>query len=94
MQPEKRLPGGNLHGAVRVGATVRKPAGPWTVAVDILLRHLEARGLPGAPRSLGVDAQDRHVLSYVEGETVGEGSVTPWPAWCWTEDTDLAAAFR
>ncbi len=84
---EERLRGGNLHGAVRVGETVRKPAGPWTPAVDGLLRHLEAQAWDGAPRSFGVDDQGRHVLSYVEGETVGDGSVTPWPAWCWAEDT-------
>jgi Phosphotransferase enzyme family len=84
---DDRLPGGNLGGAVRVGETVRKPAGAWTAAVDTLLRHLESRGFLGAPRSFGIDEQDRHVLSYVEGETVGDGSVTPWPAWCWSEDT-------
>ena len=44
---------------VRVGDTVRRPAGPWTPAVDALLRHLEDVGFPGAPRALG---RDRHVL--------------------------------
>jgi hypothetical protein len=90
--PEVRLPGGNLHGAVRIGATVRKPAGPWTASVDKLLHHLEAAGWSGAPRSLGVDDNDRHVLTFVEGETVGDGSVTPWPSWCWSEDTLIEVA--
>jgi GNAT superfamily N-acetyltransferase len=90
------LAGGNLLGAVRVGATVRKPAGPWTSAVDGLLRHLEATGWTGAPRSLGIDEQRRHVLTFVEGETVGDGAVRPWPEWCWTEDTidEVAAWLR
>jgi GNAT superfamily N-acetyltransferase len=93
---EEPLAGGNLLGAVRVGATVRKPAGPWTLAVDGLLRHLEASGWTGAPRSLGVDEQRRHVLTFVEGETVGDGAVKPWPAWCWAEDTidEVAAWLR
>jgi Phosphotransferase enzyme family len=90
--PEVRLPGGNLHGAVRTGATVRKPAGPWTVGVDRLLVHLETSGFQRAPRSLGVDDHDRHVLSYLEGETVGDGSIEPWPTWCWRPETLLDAA--
>jgi hypothetical protein len=38
---EERLDGGNAGGAVRVGDTVRKPAGPWTPAVHA--RHVVER---------------------------------------------------
>jgi len=63
------LPGGNLTaGVVRVGSTVRRPAGPWTPAVDALLTHLNAVGFEGAPRTLGFDREGRHVLEFVEGE--------------------------
>lgn len=66
---EVPLTGGNTStGVVRVGATVRKPAGPWTPAVHALLEHLRAAGLDSAPRSLGVDEQGRHVLEHVPGE--------------------------
>lgn len=68
--PEEEVPlaGGNVAASVvRVGATVRKPAGPWTPAVHALLVHLDAVGLPGAPRSLGVDERGRHVLEWVPG---------------------------
>ncbi|MDX6335537.1 MAG: hypothetical protein QOG05_2877 [Streptosporangiaceae bacterium] len=68
---EQRLPGGNAGGAVLVGGTVRRPAGPWAPSVHALLRHLEARGSAGAPRVLGLDDQDREMLSYLPGETVG-----------------------
>lgn len=62
------LTGGNVAvGVVRVGDTVRKPAGPWTPAVHALLVHLEAVGFRGAPRSFGLDDRGRHVLEYVEG---------------------------
>jgi hypothetical protein len=67
---EERLLGGNVSGAVvRVGATVRRPAGPWTAGVDALLVHLEAVGFEGAPRFLGYDEQGRQVLSYTAGHT-------------------------
>ena len=66
---EQLLPGGNAGGAVRVGATVRRPTGPWTPSVHALLNYLEARQFPGAPRALGVDEHGREVLSFLPGET-------------------------
>jgi Ser/Thr protein kinase RdoA (MazF antagonist) len=66
---EEPLTGGNLNPVVRRGDTVRRPAGPWTRAVHALLDHLEARGFDGAPRALGIDAQGREILSFVEGDT-------------------------
>ncbi len=69
-EPEREHPlvGGNVSGAiVRVGDTVRKPAGPWTPAVEALLGHLHAAGFGGAPRSLGLDGAGRQVLEYVPG---------------------------
>jgi hypothetical protein len=76
---EERLDGGNTGGAVRVGETVRRPAGPWTPAVHALLLHLARNGFPGSPRPLGVDDQGREILPFLDGETVG--STLPWPAW-------------
>jgi hypothetical protein len=89
---EHPLAGGRLGGAVRVGDTVRKAAGPWTPAVHALLCHLEDVGFEGAPRSLGTDELGRHVLSYLQGESVGDGDVQPWPAWCWTDETLVEVA--
>jgi phosphotransferase family enzyme len=60
---------GNVTGAVRVGATVRRRPGPWTPAVHRLLRHLERVGFEGAPRVLGFDAHGREALTYIPGET-------------------------
>ena len=73
---ELRLPGGNVGGAVRVGHTVRRPAGPWTPAVHALLVHVRARGLDGVPEPLGIDAQGREVLTYLPGEVVDLAEVT------------------
>jgi hypothetical protein len=84
MGVEERLAGGNTGGAVRVGDTVRRAAGPWTPAVHALLRHLEAAGFDRAPRALGFDERGREVLSYLPGDVVG--TARPWPAWVYSQD--------
>lgn len=66
----ERLPGGNVGGAVRIGATVRRPVGPWTPAVHALLEHLAAAGVPAVPRVHGVDARGREVLDYLPGAVI------------------------
>ncbi|SDS01275.1 phosphotransferase family protein [Actinopolymorpha singaporensis] len=58
---------------VRVGDTVRRPAGGWTNSVHDLLRDLRARGYDLAPEPLGLDSAGREVLGYVEGRDPG------WP---------------
>ena len=70
MDAEEEVPlvGGNVtDGLVRVGNTVRRPPGPWSASVHHFLCHLNDVGYEGAPRSLGFDAQGRHVLEYIEG---------------------------
>lgn len=57
--------------------TVRRPAGPWTPAVHALLRHFEDTGFGGAPRALGVDAEGREVLTYIEGAVPGVVGAPP-----------------
>lgn len=72
---EEPLQGG-VVGAVRVGDTVRKPAGPWTPTVQALLRHLRAEGFDEAPEPLGVDDAGREMVSFI----VGVPAMRPWPA--------------
>ncbi|MEP7091909.1 MAG: phosphotransferase [Nocardioidaceae bacterium] len=68
---EEQLAGGNVGTAVvRVGDTVRRPSGPWSLSVDALLSHLNSVGYAGAPRSLGFDELGRHVLEYIEGDVL------------------------
>jgi len=57
--------------------TVRRPAGPWTPAVHALLRHFEDAGFDGAARALGVDAEGREVLTYIEGDVPGVDGAPP-----------------
>lgn len=64
---ELPLPGGAVNTPVRVGNTVRRRGGSHGEFVRQLLRHLERAGWSGAPRLLGIDEQDRDVLTFVEG---------------------------
>ncbi|GAA4210541.1 phosphotransferase [Actinocatenispora rupis] len=87
---EEPLAGGNVSDqVVRVGDTVRRPAGPWTPAVHALLDHLYEVGFRGAPRAYGLDRQGREVLEYLPGEMA-------WPERFDRLDPDdaLAAVFR
>jgi hypothetical protein len=61
------LSGGNMTRVVRVGATVRRTAGPWTPAVHALLRHVHEAGFTRVPTPLGLDARGREVLSLLPG---------------------------
>lgn len=78
-----RLRGGNVGGAVRVGATVRRPVGPWTPAVHALLNHLRDGGVDAIPNALGIDEEGREILEYVPGDTADAHD--PWPTWVWSD---------
>lgn len=77
--PEIQLPGGMGSGGlvVRVGGTVRRPATLYSPAVNGYLDHLAAVGFDASPRVLGVDAQGRDVLSWIDGEV----GIPPFPDW-------------
>jgi hypothetical protein len=60
---DKKIAGGNVNQVVRVGDTVRRPAGPWTPAVHALLTHLHNVGFSAGPRPLGVEELGREVLT-------------------------------
>ncbi|GAA0225538.1 aminoglycoside phosphotransferase family protein [Cryptosporangium japonicum] len=56
---------------VRIGDTVRRPLHAWSATVHELLLHLESVGFPYSPRFLGIDADGREVLTYLDGESGG-----------------------
>lgn len=70
-----RMAGGNVGGAWRIGATVRRTTGPWTPAVHALLAHLGPR-LPHVPRVLGFDDRGREVLTFLPGTVIEPGGLT------------------
>ncbi|WP_433444247.1 phosphotransferase [Nonomuraea sp. CA-141351] len=86
MADEEVLTGGGVNHVVRVGDTVRRPAGAWTPAVHALLGHLEARGFDGAPRCHGIDAEGREILDFVPGDVPSY----PLPEWALTDEALVA----
>jgi len=77
----ERLSGGNLGAVIRKGDTVLRQSGEWTPAVHRLLRQLNAAGVRGIPKPLGITEDGREVLSFVEGTV----PAYPMPAWVWSE---------
>ena len=66
-EDEQVLAGGNMTAVMRVGRTVRRAAGPWTPAIHALLTHLHKSGFTQAPKPLGVDGDDREIITFLEG---------------------------
>lgn len=77
------LTNGATDGVVRDGDTVRRPRTPSSEAVEALLAHLEEVGFEYSPRFLGLDGEDRQVLSYISGEA---GTYPADPA-IWSDST-------
>ena len=86
---EQPLSGGNMGGAVRVGATVRKPRQPQSATIQRLLRHVRAQGVTWVPEPLGTDEQRRDVWSFIAGEVVHDQ-----PAWLWSLEVLTSVARR
>jgi hypothetical protein len=85
--PEVPLLGGDVtEGIVRVGDTVRRPATDVSGAIRKLLAAVRTAGFEGAPEFLGVDDQQRDVLTFVAGEVADR----PWPEWM--RDNDRIAS--
>ena len=89
-EAEIPLTGGTLNTVVRVGDTVRRPAGPWTPTVQALLRHVRDRGFDLAPEPLGFDdlgpgdgrLHPRHHGGLVASVAGGDPRATNcWPRW-------------
>lgn len=86
------LVGGNSGAVWRSGATVSRPAGPWTPAVQQLMTTLVEAGLGFVPRPLGVDRDGREAVEFIEGDV----GTYPMPAWVWADEllADVARALR
>lgn len=89
-EQEEVLPGGNMGGAVRVGASVRRSAGAWSPTNQRLLGHLRHHGLTWVPEPLGRDVDGRDSVSYLPGEVPRY----PLPDWIWSESVFTDAARR
>jgi hypothetical protein len=80
----RQLSGGlaNRGQVVRIGDTVRRPAGPHSEAVAGLLEHLRVGGFDGAPVPLGRDPEGRDVFGWIEGDV----PIPPFPRWALADE--------
>ena len=88
---EEVLTGGNMNRVVRVGDTVRRPAGACTPTIHRLLSYARERGASFAPEPLGYDELGREILTFIAGDVPHE-----MPEWVWSEVVlvDAARALR
>ncbi|WP_432571511.1 phosphotransferase [Kineococcus sp. SYSU DK005] len=87
-QVEEVLHSGNSGGAVRIGASVRRPAGAWTPTIQRLLAHLHRRGVTQVPAPLGIDEHGRDSTSHLPGQVPQH----PLPSWVWRGEVLTDAA--
>jgi aminoglycoside phosphotransferase (APT) family kinase protein len=88
---EEQLHGGisNAGRVARDGLHVLRPAGPHTASVHAFLRAVRDAGFDGVPDPVGIDADGRERLTYVEGDV----PTPPYPPWSQT-DAALASIAR
>ncbi len=68
MDEREILTGGGVNEVVRIGATVRRPTGPWSPLVHGLLEHLRTSGFTAAPAFHGMTGDGSEILDFLPGE--------------------------
>ncbi len=76
MPEQEILTGGGINEVVRIGATVRRPTGPWSPLVHGLLGYVREHGFTAAPAVHGVTGGGFEILDFLPGE-VSNYPVTP-----------------
>jgi aminoglycoside phosphotransferase (APT) family kinase protein len=86
----QHLSGGlaNQGQVVRIGDTVRRPAGPHSETVTNLLDHLRTSGFDAAPLVLGRDRDGRDVYKWIDGDV----PIPPFPAWALADEALISTA--
>lgn len=84
MVDEELLHGGvaNAAAVVRVGSHVLRPSNRHSIDVHRFLSALHEVGFDGAPIPIGIDADGRERLQFVEGEV----PIPPYPSWAQSDD--------
>ncbi len=84
------LPGGvaNAGAVVRRGGFVLRPANPHSVPVHAFLRELRSTGFDGASWPVGIEADGRERLVFIDGDV----PVPPFPPWAQTDDALASVA--
>jgi len=81
---EEQLKGGvaNAGSVTRLGAHVLRPSNPHSASVHRFLASLRAAGFDGASNPVGIDADGRERLEFIDGEV----AVPPYPEWVQTDE--------
>ncbi|NJP37526.1 phosphotransferase [Alkalicoccus luteus] len=85
---EEPLTGGNVSDVVRIGHTVRRSLRSGSRDVHRLLLHLERKQVPFTPRFLGIDDQNREILTFIEGDAADY----PGASWMWRDEALIRIA--
>ncbi len=88
MTREEPLAGGvaNAGKVTRLGDAVLRPSNPNSASIHEFLSSLRERGFSGASRPLGIDADGRERLEFIEGDV----PLPPYPSWA-QSDAALAS---
>ena len=80
---EEVLTGGvsNAGSVVRAGPHVLRPSNPHSETVHAFLRRVRAKGFAGVPAPVGIEADGRERLEFVDGEV----PLPPYPDWARTD---------
>lgn len=85
------LEGGNMNKVILKNQLIYKDVNLASPTIDALLKHVRARGVDWVSESFGINNEEKHVLSYIEGEV-------PYnePEWLWNESIlmDIACRLR
>ena len=87
---EEVLHGGvaNRGQVVRVGSHVLRPSSPHSHSVFAFLADMRAAGFDGVPRAVGIDADGRERLEFMEGDV----PVAPYPGWALADEALASVA--
>lgn len=83
MSDDEVLHGGvaNAGGVVRHDGEVSRPSNPHSTSIHEYLRQLQEVPFDGAPVPVGIDAEGRERLRYIDGEV----AIPPYPDWVQTD---------
>lgn len=87
----QRMEGGiaNAGEVVRIGPHVLRPASAHSASVHAFLGAVRDNGFTGVPRPVGIDADGRERLEFIDGDV----PLVPYPDWS-QSDTALASVAR
>jgi hypothetical protein len=78
----------NAGQVVRRGPFVLRPSNPYSTSVHTFLTELRATGFTGASVPVGIQADGRERLVYIEGDV----AIPPYPAWSRSDDALVSIA--